>query len=208
MSKRAVIAAAIVAVLAAAWILWPSKYSRVANRDSRGTNVIAFGDSLTFGYGAQPGEDYPSRLGALAGTTVLNAGVNGDTTSSALDRVRADVLEHDPRIVIVGLGGNDFLQHVPVATTERNLREIVRAIRGAGAMVVLLGYRFPTLGASYEKMYERVADEERCLLIPDLLDGILSDPSMKSDEIHPNARGYQLMAERIAGPVKKLMAFR
>lgn len=205
MKKQWMAVAAAAAVLLLAWLFWPSKYGRVANLHSRGTNIVAFGDSLTAGYGAQPGDDYPSRLGALTGAAVLNSGVNGDTTASALARVQADLVDQNPRVAIIGLGGNDFLQHVPIATTERNLREIVRAAHAGGAMVVLLGYRFPSIGASYETMYERVADDERCLLIPDLLDGILSDPSLKSDEIHPNARGYALMAERIAPPLKKLL---
>jgi lysophospholipase L1-like esterase len=206
MSSKQIRVLAVAGVLViAAWLLWPSRYSRVANLGSRGTGVIAFGDSLTAGYGAQQGEDYPSKLSSLIGTTVINAGVSGDTTESALARLDNDVLTRGPRIVIVGLGGNDFLQGVPIATTERNLRSAVRAIHGAGAMVVILGFRFPTLGASYEKMYANVAGDERCLLIPDLLDGILSNPSLKSDEIHPNARGYQLMAERVAGPCKKLI---
>src|SRR5437588_6696536 len=205
-AKRAqIIALAAAVIVLAAWLLWPSRYARVANLDSRGVNVIAFGDSLTAGYGAQPGEDYPSKLSAMIGATVINAGVSGDTTESALARIDNDVVSRDPRIVIVGLGGNDFLQGVPIATTESNLRSAVRAIHGAGAMVVILGFRFPSLGASYEKMYANVARDERCLLIPDLFHGILTDPSLKSDEIHPNARGYELMAERIAGPCKKLM---
>ncbi len=82
---------------------------------------------------------------------------------------------------------------------------LLSPIQGSGAMVVLLGFRFPSFGTSYEKMYKRVADEEGALLIPDLLDGIMSNPSMKSDEIHPNGRGYQLMAERVAGPYRKLL---
>ena len=178
---------------------------KVENLDSRGTSLIAFGDSLTAGYGAGPGEDYPARLSALVGNTVINAGVNGDTTESALARVDADVLAWQPRIVIVGLGGNDFLRRMELSATEANLRQIVRKIHDSGAMVVLLGFRFPSLGPSYEDMYERVADEEKCLLIPDLLDGILRDPALKSDEIHPNARGYALMAERVEGPFEKLM---
>jgi len=204
-SKQIRILAVAAVIILAAWLLWPSRYARVANLRSHGSGVIAFGDSLTAGYGAQQGEDYPSKLSALIGTAVINAGVSGDTTESALARIDNDVLTRGPRIVIVGLGGNDFLQGVPIATTERNLRSAVRAVHGAGAMVVILGFRFPTLGASYEKMYASVASDERCLLIPDLLDGILSNPSLKSDEIHPNARGYQLMAERVAGPCKKLI---
>jgi acyl-CoA thioesterase I len=206
MSRRArIIAAGAAVTILAAWLLWPSRYARVANLDSRGANIIAFGDSLTAGYGAQPGEDYPSKLSGMIGMSVINAGVSGDTTESALARIEGDVLSRDPRVVIVGLGGNDFLQGVPLATTERNLRSAIRAIHGAGAMVVLLGFRFPSLSANYGTMYAKVARDERCLLVPDLLDGILANPSLKSDEIHPNARGYELMAERVAGPCRKLL---
>lgn len=136
----------------------------------------------------------------------MNAGVSGDTTAGALERIDRDVLANSPRIVIVGLGGNDFLRGVPMANTEQNLRSIVRQIQQAGAMVVLLGFRFPSFNANYESMYERVATDEGALFVPDLLDGILSDPKLRSDEIHPNAAGYAIMAERIASPLKKLMA--
>ncbi|HEX2834676.1 MAG TPA: arylesterase [Thermoanaerobaculia bacterium] len=198
-----VAAGAAVAVLAGLWLVWPS--GRVKNRDSRGTTLIAFGDSLTAGYGAGEGEDFPSRLAALLHREVLNAGVSGDTTEMALARLENDVLARDPKLVIVGLGGNDFLQSVPLATTEANLRSIVRRIQQRGAMVILLGYRFPSLQNNYGAMYERIADDEECLLVPDLLDGILSDSSLKSDEIHPNARGYAMLAERIAPSVNKLI---
>ena len=203
MKTRAAFAAVIALLLI--WFLWPSPYSRVANLDSRGTNIIAFGDSLTAGYGAQSGEDYPSRLSSSVGVPIINAGVSGNTTEDALARIDADVLSRDPRIVIVGLGGNDYLRGVPIAATEANLRSIVRRIHSAGAMVILLGFRFPSLNANYEEMYERVANDERCLFVSRMLKGILTDPSLKSDEIHPNARGYQLMAERVAGPLRKLI---
>ena len=201
--RPAMIAGGMAVLIALALLFWPR--AAVTNLDSRGTAVIAFGDSLTAGVGAAAGEDYPSRLAQKARAPILNAGVSGDTTEAALARIEADVLAHDPRIVIVGLGGNDFLRRVPIADTEKNLREIVRRIQQRGAMVVLLGFRFPSLGPSYESMYERVADDEKCLLVPDLMDGILSDQTMKSDEIHPNARGYDLMAERVAEPLEDLI---
>lgn len=202
-----VVVLAVLVVAVILWAIWPSPYSRVANLGSRGTNLIAFGDSLTAGYGAAPGEDYPSRLSALLGKPVLNAGVSGDTTEGALARLDKDVLAREPRIVLVGLGGNDFLQGVAIRSTEATLTTIVRRIHGAGAMVVLLAFRFPSLTDNYEEMYTRVARQERCLLIKGTLSGILTDPSLKSDEIHPNARGYALMAERVAGPVGKLIRF-
>ena len=183
-----------------------SPYGRVKNLDSRGSAVIAFGDSLTAGYGAAEGEDWPSRLAAATNIAVINAGVNGDTTGSALARLDDDVLARDPRIVIVGLGGNDFLRGEPLSSTEANLRAIVRRIHAQRAMVILLAFRFPSLSADYGSMYERVAEEEGCLLVEGTLKGILTDPKLRSDQIHPNAAGYALMAERIAKPLRKLIA--
>ena len=199
-----VIAIAAAVVIGLAWLFWPSAPD-VANLESNGSAIVAFGDSLTAGYGASEGEDYPSRVASRIGVEIVNAGVSGDTTDGALRRLDDDVLAENPRIVIVGLGGNDFLRGAPLSATESNLRKIIRRIQGAGAMVVLLGFRFPSLSADYDSMYERIAKEEKCLLIPDLLDGILSDPALKSDEIHPNARGYEVVAERVAGPLEKLI---
>jgi acyl-CoA thioesterase I len=197
------IAIAVVAAMLA-YKFWPEGIGDVANLDSRGTNIIAFGDSLTAGFGAGQGEDYPSKLSASIGAPVINAGVNGDTTESALARLDNDVLTQSPRIVIVGLGGNDFLRRVPIQTTEANLRTIVQRIKASGAMVVLLGYEFP-IGPDYGAMYEELADSEQCLFIGDMLDGIIRDPALRSDEIHPNAAGYALMAERVAGPMRRLL---
>ena len=194
-----------VVLLALVWLLWPSPYSKVENLSSNGSAIIAFGDSLTAGYGVSNGEDYPSKLSARTGVAILNAGVSGDTTEAALARIDDDVLSKGPRIVIVGLGGNDFLRGVPIAATEANLRTIVQKIQGAGGMVVLLGFTFPSITSNYGKMYERVAEEEACLFIPELLEGIMTNPSLKSDEIHPNAPGYALMAERVEGPLQKLI---
>lgn len=202
-SRTPIAIAVVVAALVAAWLLWPT--ASVKNRDSRGRTIVAFGDSLTAGYGAGEGEDYPTKLSALIGTPVINAGVSGNTTQQALVRIDEDVLAHDPKLVIIGLGGNDFLQRMPLSQAESNLRSIIRAIQARGAMVILLGFRFPSFQENYEAMYERVAEEEAALLVPDLLDGILSDPSLKSDDIHPNGRGYALMAERIAPACKRLL---
>ncbi|HVE72223.1 MAG TPA: arylesterase [Thermoanaerobaculia bacterium] len=186
-------------------LLFAACAPRVKNLDSRGTTVIAFGDSLTAGYGAGEGEDWPTRVSASTSVPIINAGVNGDTTESALERLEDDVLARDPRIVVVGLGGNDYLRGIPLEATEANLRQIVSRIHERRAMVVLLGFRFPSLNANYEAMYERVADEEECLLVERTMKGILTDPKLKSDQIHPNAAGYAVMAERIAGPLKKLV---
>ena len=189
-------ALAALVVILLIWFFWPA--TRVTNLDSHNANITA-------GYGAQSGEDYPSRLSSITGLNIINAGVSGDTTESALARVDTAIVARDPRIVLVGLGGNDYLQGVAITTTEANLRTIIHKSQSAGEMIVLLGYRFPSLNADYEKMYKQIAGDEHCLFIPNLLRGIESNPALKSDEIHPNARGYQLIAERVAGPLKKLV---
>jgi len=195
---------AAIAIVIAGWLLWPSRYERVKNLGSPGSTIVSFGDSLTAGFGASSGEDYPSVLSQRLGVPIVNAGRNGDTTQTALARIE-EVLATNPRIVIVGLGGNDFLGGVAIATTEENLRRIVRRIQGGGAMVVLIGFSFPSLQANYDEMYRRVAKDEEALLVRNVMKGILGDRSLKSDEIHPNARGYALMAERLESPVKKLL---
>ena len=204
-NRKLLIPVALVVIAALGWMLWPSPYGKVRNLTSGGTDVIAFGDSLTSGYGAAKGEDWPTVLSDLIDEPIINAGRSGDTTDTALARLDDDVLSRDPRVVIVGLGGNDYLQGTSIATTEKNLREIVRRIQEAGAMVVLLGFEFPSFKADYESMYERVADDERCLLVEGTLSGILTDQTLKSDAIHPNAKGYALMAERLAKPARRLL---
>jgi acyl-CoA thioesterase I len=204
--RAIIIGAAALVLVALFWFLRPSPLADVLNLSSRGTSIIAFGDSITAGYGASAGSDYPAHLSRITGLPVINAGVSGDTTESALARLESDVLSRDPRIVIVGLGGNDFLRGVEILSTEAMLRSIVRRIQEAGAIVVLLGYNFPSRGGNYEAMYERVAEEEGCLLVPNTLKGILSDPALKSDQIHPNDRGYELIGRRVAGPLQKLVS--
>ena len=207
LSDRRIVAGGSVALLLVlTWLLWPSPYSGVKNLGSNGSSIIAFGDSLTAGYGVAKGDDYPSKLSSRSGIAIVNAGVSGDTTEAALARIDDDVLSKNPRIVIVGLGGNDYLRGVPITVTEGNLRTIVRRVQGTGGMVVLLGFTFPSINANYGTMYERVADEEGCLFVPEMLEGILTNPALKSDEIHPNTPGYELMAERVEAPLAKLIA--
>src|SRR5687768_10343541 len=127
-SRLRIVAVGSVILVAALFVLWP-RFPAVTNLDSRGSTIVAFGDSLTSGHGAGPGEDYPSRLSERIGLPIVNAGISGDTTEGALARVDQDVLSQNPRIVIVGLGGNDLIRRVPLASTEANLRAIIRKVQ-------------------------------------------------------------------------------
>ncbi len=180
-------------------------YSFVRNLDSRGESLICFGDSLTEGVGARKGEDYPSLLARELARPVLNAGKRGNTSRDGLSRVERDVLERNPRLVIVLFGGNDFLRRVPLAETRKNLEEIVRGIQERGAMVVLVGMKLGLFADEYGSAYKEITKKLGALFIPDILDGILSDPRLKSDSIHPNSDGYRLMAERISKHVGPLL---
>jgi acyl-CoA thioesterase-1 len=177
-------------------------YAPVTNAHPSGSNIIAFGDSLTAGVGAGAGEDYPSQLSKLCGCEVLNRGVAGETTADAMKRLDSDVLRQDPKIVIVLLGGNDMLQRQPVSETFARLDTIVERIESHGALVVLVGIKGLLFTDQHGPEYKRVARARGAVFVPDVLNGILDHPKLKSDQVHPNAPGYKIMAERIYAAVK------
>ncbi len=169
----------------------------IKNIDSKGTNIICFGDSITFGYGAAKGEDYPSGLAWLIKMPVINAGVDGDTSTTALGRVKTDALDKDPLLVIIEFCGNDFLKKVPPETTRDNIGRIIDSVQARGAMVAVVDISAGMFLADYRKMFSKLAEEKRAIFIPHILSGIITNPSMKSDFLHPNAKGYNLIAERV-----------
>jgi acyl-CoA thioesterase-1 len=181
------------------------QYDHIRNIRSAGTSIVCFGDSLTEGTGAQEGEDYPSALSRLLGHPVVNAGRRGDTTGQALLRVQTAVSGKDPRLVIVLLGGNDFLRQVPRQETRRNLEEIVRRIQAEGAMVAIAGIRLGLFTDEFAAIFEETAETFGALYIPQVMQGILGNSSLRSDPIHPNGDGYRLIAERIAEKIKPLL---
>ncbi|MBI2365943.1 MAG: arylesterase [Deltaproteobacteria bacterium] len=181
-------------------------YDRIRNLRSAGQTIICFGDSLTEGVGASQGEDYPSVLSRLIAAPVVNAGHRGDTTADALNRLARDVLEKNPRLVILLLGGNDFLRQVPAGDTRKNLETIVQRIQERGAMVVITGMKLGLFTDEYGAMMENIAEKFGALLVPQVTKGILTDSKLKSDPIHPNGAGYRLIAERVAEKVKPLLA--
>jgi lysophospholipase L1-like esterase len=174
--------------------------SSVKNAYPSGANVIAFGDSLTEGYRMAPGETYPAYLAELIGRPVLNKGVSGETTGDALRRLERDVLEQDPRVVLVCLGGNDMLRRLSPDEQFANLRTIVERIQEKGALVVLIGTEGFTLltNVDYGERYEQLARETGSVYVADFLDGVFGDPALMFDQIHPNAAGYRKVAQRIA----------
>lgn len=171
--------------------------NEIRNIDSRGKNIICFGDSITFGYGVNPGEDYPSVMSKMTDLHVINAGIDGDTTTEALKRIDSDVLDREPLLVIVEFCGNDFLRNVPAEVSVANIREMVKKIQARKAIVAIADISAGLFLRDYRSLLSKVAKEERAIFIPAVLNGIITNPSMKSDFLHPNAEGYKLVAERI-----------
>ena len=195
MMKKAIIIAALVIALAAVYQLLGPR-SDAPRFELTGKNIICFGDSLTSGYGASAGKNYPAQLSRLLGRPVINAGVAGDTTGRALQRLEDDVLSRSPRIVLITLGGNDLKNRVPRQTAFENLETIVTRIHDAGALVILGGIDLPIFGRGFGDQYERLAEKTDAVLVPNILKGIFGNRKLMSDPIHPNDDGYAEMARR------------
>ncbi len=177
----------------------------VANYPSTGTDVIAFGDSLVAGTGSTPQHDFVSVLSGKAGVPIVNLGVPGNTTAQGLARLE-ELDPYRPRIVLLLLGGNDYLQKVPIDATFANLAKIIENLQARGAMVVLLGVRGGVFGDPYGSEYEKLSRRYRTAYVPDVLDGLLGKRQYMSDPVHPNDAGYALIAERIYPVLKALMS--
>jgi lysophospholipase L1-like esterase len=165
--------------------------------------IVAFGDSLTFGTGATESESYPAALAQLIGRKVVRAGVPGEVTEAGLQRLPAVIEEHRPALMIVCLGGNDMLRKVDEAQTKANLREIIKTIRASGISVVLVGVPKPALITGTAEFYAEIAKEFNVPYEGKVVSDVLHQRDLKSDTIHPNARGYRKMAEAIAELLRK-----
>lgn len=175
-----------------------------------GTRVLALGDSLTAPHGVKPGEDWPTLLEQKTGWVVINAGISGNTSAQALDRLPALLDEHQPQLVLVTLGGNDMLRKQPQAQTVANLGSMLDMVKANGARAVLLATPKPSLaGAVFNNLsaadfYAEVAKDRNVPLIADALPEVLSDTALKSDQLHPNAAGHALLSEKILADLKNI----
>lgn len=165
--------------------------------------IVAFGDSLTFGTGASEQESYPMVLGSLLGRQVVRAGVPGEVTAQGLARLPEVIEEHRPRLVIVCLGGNDMLRKVNEAEIRANLKAIIKTLKDQGIAVVLIGVPKPALITGPAEFYAEIAQEFGIPYEDKIVTSVLYTRDMRSDPIHPNAKGYRRMAEALAELLKK-----
>ena len=182
------------------WYFWPGKQP-VKNAGRPVQTLVAFGDSLTAGYGAGgPQHAYPAQLAQLSGKTVINLGKSGETAVQALARVR-DVLDKQPDMVLIEFGANDHMQHLDFQHTVSAVAQITEAVQQAGAVAVLIDTAGPGMGA-YTKAYKQLAREKHALFVPGIVRNIFYKKALKSDLIHPNAAGYKIIAKDIYSVIK------
>lgn len=184
-----------------------------ANAQTGPVKLAILGDSLAAGYGLAPAQAFPTRLDAALkaqnrNVTIINHGVSGDTTAGGLERIDW-MMADKPDIVLVELGGNDGLRALDPAATERNLDAIVTKLKAAGATVWMAGMLAPrNFGPEYAKafdgIFKAVADKHGVPLYAFFLDGVAQDPALNQpDGIHPNAKGVDIVVERILPFVTK-----
>ena len=164
--------------------------------------VLALGDSLTSGVGASESAAYPAQLARMTGWTIINGGVSGDTSAQALERL-PELLKQKPDLVLVGIGGNDFLRRLPEEQTRANISQIITTVQAENIPVVLIAVPQLSVGALFgslsdSPLYQDLAKQHQVPLMEDGWSQILSDKSLKSDQIHANAEGYRLFAEKMA----------
>ena len=169
-----------------------------------GSTVLALGDSLTFGTGASAETSYPTVLAGLTGWNVVNAGVPGDTSAQALARLPALLAEHRPKLVIVSIGGNDFLRKLPESDTRANVHAACKLALESGAQVLLVAVPRATVAAALGQMtdhalYAEVAKDLKIPLQREAWGEVLAQPDLRADAVHANARGYAQFARSVQG---------
>lgn len=174
--------------------------AEIKNLHNPGTAVVAFGDSLTAGYGAPKGSAYPAVLAAKLGREVINLGMSGETAAHAPSRL-PEVLAQNPHMVLIEFGANDFMQNRRMEDALAAVAEIVDVVQQAGAVAVIVDTGAPGMG-HYSRAYKKLAEEKGAIFVPGILEGIFNKRQYKSDMVHPNAAGYEIVAERVYERIK------
>lgn len=168
-----------------------------------GSVVLALGDSITAGHGVMPEEAWPALLARRSGWRIVNAGVSGDTSGGALQRLAALIAEHAPQLVIVEIGGNDMLRRAAESKISANIAAIIELAQQHRVRVVLLAIPRPSvLGAATGRLapadfYAALGSRREVILERDAVSDVLSDAALRLDPLHPNPAGHVILSEKL-----------
>lgn len=189
------------------------KWQQPISKIDSGHKIVAFGDSLTYGYNLPETDSYPSALQSLLKSVdVINYGVSGNTTEDGLRRIDEMLQEEEPNLVILSLGGNDFLRNIKTEKTISNLEKMIDKIKNNGSEVILLPVPNPSYfkkivaritGLNDSPIYAEIAERKKVPIVDNIFSDILVKDKYKIDFIHLNKEGYQLVAEKIYEELKK-----
>lgn len=173
------------------------------NNQIKINSIVCFGNSLTCGYGSTDEQTYPYFLQQLTDIPVINKGINGNTSKDGLNRIN-DILTNKNSLVIVEFGANDFFQQIPISETRKNIESIIDKLNQNNNIIVLVSTEDKQLNKLYN-MLKSLAKEKKVLFINGILNEIWNDRNLFSDEIHPNSKGYKLVANKIYKNIKTLL---
>lgn len=178
---------------------------QIVNAPAKRAVILCFGDSLVSGEGAgDPAAAYPAQLATMLDARVIARGVPGETTAEGRQRARK-LQGTFEGMVVVTLGGNDILQEVPLSSTLSNLNDIFREFQSRGAVVAFTGVSGP-FGTRRTRAYEALCARLGVIYVPEVLKDILDDSTLKADPVHPNGKGYRLLAARVSRAIRRYIS--
>lgn len=203
MKKNIIIIFVLVIVAVIVIFLSTNSSYEITNFPSAGNSIVAFGDSLVAGVGSEIGGGFVTLMSRKFSEPIINLGVAGDTTQDALLRINS-VLESKPKVVLILLGGNDFIRRKDPVETFRNLETIVSKIQETGAITIILGVQGGLIRDKYDDEYRSLARKTGSAYINNVLDGLIRNPEYMFDSIHPNDKGYAIIAQKILPTLEAL----
>ena len=163
------------------------------------TKILAFGDSLTYGYRVDPSKNYPSQLSNLLQIKVINAGVSGELSRDGLARLPSVLAKYNPNILLLCEGGNDIMQREEYKKIKENIAKMIELAKAKNIQVILIGVpdiEFLTLSTA--SFYNELATQYSTPIDDTSLQEILNDDTLKIDKVHPNAKGYEVLSNNLA----------
>jgi lysophospholipase L1-like esterase len=159
--------------------------------------ILAFGDSLTYGTGESRENAYPAQLALLTGYKVINAGIPGEISSKGLLRLPELIKQYQPELIILCHGANDILRKMDIEKASNNIQKMIELAKQNNSQIVLIAVPEFSLFLDSSPIYKTLAEHNNIPIEDDILGEIIGNAALKSDQIHPNKKGYRLLAEKI-----------